>query len=75
MLPICHKDSTLGIEAHVCAKCFLMMDFCLWFENFMNVSVHSYLKLKNYDTLYYVEVLKGLTKTLFSGLLKTTVRI
>lgn len=47
MLPICHKDSTLGIEAHVCAKCFLMMDFCLWFENFMNVSVHSYLKLKN----------------------------
>lgn len=49
--------------------------FFLWFENFMNVSVHSYLKLKNYVTLHYVEVPKDLTKTLFSGLLKATVKI
>lgn len=27
MLPICHKDGTLGIESHVCAKCFLIMHF------------------------------------------------
>lgn len=41
----------------------------------MNVSVHSYLKLKNYVTLHYVEIIKDLTKTLFSGLLKATVRL
>lgn len=51
------------------------MHFFLRFENVMNVSVHSYLKLNNCVTLHYVEVLKDLTKTLFSGLLKTTVRI
>lgn len=64
---LCHCHCTFAIERHICGRCFHMMLLFCSLQKLISECV-------SFSTLYLVKVQRELTNSLFSALLKTTVR-